>query len=53
MQKNEKFVETRFPELEHVSKVRLLKNHSHTSERRGYEADKERQVTRERKEAYP
>ena len=29
--------------------MRLLKTHSHTSERRGYEADKERQVKRERK----
>ena len=43
----------RFHELEHESKMRLLKTHSHTSERRGYEADKERQVKRERKEAYP
>ena len=31
----------------------LLKTHSHTSERRDYEADKERQVKREIKEAYP
>ena len=33
--------------------MRLLKIHSHTFKRRGYEADKERQVKRERKEAYP
>ena len=33
--------------------MRLLKTHSHTSERRGYEADKECQVKREWKEAYP
>ena len=26
--------------------MRLLKTHSHTSERRGYEADKERQIKR-------
>ena len=31
----------------------LLKTHSHTSERLGYEAEKERQVKRERKGAYP
>ena len=39
----------RFHELEHVSKMRLLKTHSQTSERLGYEADKERQVRRERR----
>ena len=33
-----KFVETLFHELEHESKMRLLKTHSHTSEQRGYEA---------------
>ena len=41
-----KFVETRFHELEHESKMWLLKTHSHTFERRDYEdceADKERQ----------
>ena len=48
-----KIVETRFHELEHESKIRLLKTHSHTSERRDYEADKERQDIRERNEAYP
>ena len=31
----------------------LLKTHSHTSERRCHETDKERQVKRERKAAYP
>ena len=46
-------METRFHELEHESKIRLLKTHSHTSERRDYEADKERQDIRERNEAYP
>ena len=34
----------RFHELEHKSKMRLLKIHTHTCERRGYEAEKERQV---------
>ena len=37
------FMETRFHELEHESQMRLLKTHSHTSERRGYKADKKRQ----------
>ena len=46
-------METRFHELEHDSKMRLLKTHSHTSERRDYEADKKRQEKTERKEAYP
>ena len=36
-------METRFHELEHESQMRLLKTHSHTSERRGYKADKKRQ----------
>ena len=49
MQKYGNFMETRFRELEHESNMRFLKTHSHTSERRGYEADKERQVKRERK----
>ena len=53
MQKYGNFMETRFRELEHESNMRFLKTHSHTSERRGYEADKERQEKRERKEAYP
>ena len=53
MQKYGKFMETRFHELEHESKIRLLKTHSHTSERRGYEADTKRSEGRERKEAYP
>ena len=44
-----KLMETRFHEVEHESKMRLLKTHSHTSERRDYEADKERQEKRERK----
>ena len=43
----------RFHELEHESKIRLLKTQSHTSGRQGYEADMERQVKREKKEAYP
>ena len=34
---------TRSQELEHGSKMRLLKTHSQTSGRRDYEADKERQ----------
>ena len=33
--------------------MRLLKTRSHTSERLGYEADKENQVLKERKGAYP
>ena len=33
--------------------MRLLKTHSHTSERLGYEAEKELQVKREKKRAYP
>lgn len=33
----------RFYELGHESKMRLLKTHSHTSGRRGYEANKESQ----------
>ena len=33
-------MEVRFHELEHEAKMRLLKTHSHTSERRDYEADK-------------
>ena len=49
MQKNGKFVETRFHELEHESKMRLLKTHSHTSERRDYEDDKERQEKKGKK----
>ena len=48
-----KIVETRFHELEHASKMKLLETHSQTSERWDYEADKERQEKRERKEAYP
>ena len=47
MEKYGKFVETRFHELEHESKMRLLKTHSHTSERRDYEADKELQEKKE------
>ena len=38
MEKYENFTETRFHELERVSKMRLLQTHSHTSERRDYEA---------------
>ena len=53
MQKYGEFLETRFHELEYESKMRLLKTHSNTSERRDYEADEERQTKRERKEAYP
>ena len=33
--------------------MRLLNTHSHTSERRGFEADKESRVKRERKGSYP
>jgi hypothetical protein len=36
----------RFHELEHESKMRLLKTHSHTSERIGYAADKRKKKTR-------
>ena len=43
MQKYGKVMGTRFHELEHESKMRLFKTHFHTSERRGYKADKERQ----------
>ena len=53
MQKYGKLMETRLYELEHESKMRLLKTHPHTSERQGYEADKARQQKREAKEAYP
>ena len=52
MQKCGKYVETRFHEVEHDSKMRLLKTHSHTSERRDYEANKERQEQKERKGAH-
>ena len=47
--------EARFHELltEYESKMPLLKTHSHTSERRDYEAGKERQEKRGGKEAYP
>ena len=44
-----KFVEARFHELEHESKIRLLKTHSYTSERRDCEADKERQKNGEKR----
>ena len=47
-----KFVKTRFHELEHESKMRLLNSHSYTVERRGYKADKERQEKRAGNEAY-
>ena len=49
------FMETRFHELfiEHESKLRLLKTHSHNSERQGYEADKEHQASRGGNAAYP
>ena len=41
MQKYGKFGETPVPLLiEHESKMRVLKTHSHTSERLGYEARK-------------
>ena len=49
MQNYGKFVEARFHELEHESKMRLLKTHFHTSERQGNEASNIRQK-RERKE---
>ena len=58
MQKYGKIMDTRFHELliDHESKTRLLKTQSHTSERRGYEADeadKERQEKSDRKKVYP
>ena len=53
MQKYGKFVQTQFHELEHELKMRLLKTHSHTSERRDHEADRERQENMERKEDCP
>ena len=37
-----KLMKTRFHEVEHESKMQLHKTHSHTSERRGCEADKKR-----------
>ena len=40
MQKYGKFGEIPVPQLDHESKMRLLKTHSHTSERPGYEARK-------------
>ena len=40
MQNYGKFMETPIPQLEHESKMRLLKTHSHTSERQGNEAVK-------------
>ena len=43
IQKYGKIVETRLHELYIESKMQLLKTHSHASERRGYEAVKERQ----------
>ena len=45
-------METRFHELEHESKMGLFKTYSHTSERRGYEADKKRKGKGEIKEAF-
>ena len=49
MQKYGNFMETRFHELEHESKMRLLETHSHTSKRRAYGIDTERQKKRKRK----
>ena len=40
MQKYGKFGKNRAPLLDHESKMRLLKAHSHNSERPGYEARK-------------
>ena len=51
MQKCGKFMETRFNVLEHELKMRLLETHSHTSERRDYEAD--RNVKKKGKERKP
>ena len=49
-----KSVETPIPRTRTcVEDAALLKTHSHTSERLGYEADKEHQVKREIKWAYP
>ena len=53
MQEYGNFMEIDFHELEHWSMMRLFKTRSHTSEWRGYEADKKRQEKRETKEAYP
>ena len=46
MPKIGEFTETRFHEVDHESKMRLLKTHSHTSGQQGSEAEKERQETR-------
>ena len=46
MQEYGKIMETRFHETEHESNMRLLKTHSHTSERRDCEADNKRQEIR-------
>ena len=48
-----KIVETPIPRTRTWVEAAAPQTHSRTSERRGYEADKERQVKRERKEAYP
>ena len=53
MQKYGKIMELLFHKLEHEPKIRLLKTHSYTSERRDYEAGKDHQEKREGKEAYP
>ena len=50
MQKCGNRCKPQFYEQEHESKMRLLKTHSHISERRGNEADKVREQKRERKE---
>ena len=52
MQKYGKLMETRFYELEHESRMRILRTHSYTSEQRGYETVREGQENKERKEAY-
>ena len=43
MQKYGKFMIARFHEVDHASRMRLLKTHSHTSKQRGSEAEKKRQ----------
>ena len=48
-----KFVETPIPPTRTSVEDAAPQIHSHTSERRGDEADEERQVKRERKEAHP
>ena len=41
-------METSIPRTRYESNTRLLKTHSHTSERQGYEIDKARQKEKEK-----